>query len=138
MCSNAIYILISCCSRNCWFSMKKCWCQQNLSDVPRDLYIFWIFFGWSITVPSVFIVGYVRPILERVPFWSMGSHDKQVPVPIVLKLSKAYQTKLCLTINLGLYYIKIVKMYSNKVLNIGLIMQWNSMTCCFKNSVHNK
>ena len=38
MCSNAIYICISRFSKICWFSVKKCWCQQNSSGVSQDLY----------------------------------------------------------------------------------------------------
>ena len=45
--------------------MKKCWCQKNSSVVPRNLYIFWIFFRSVITLPSFFIVGYVWQILAR-------------------------------------------------------------------------
>ena len=63
MYQNAIYIRISRYSKICWFPVIKCWCQQNL--VP-------IFFGSPlgkvITVPSFFIGGYVRQILERGTF----------------------------------------------------------------------
>ena len=41
---NAIYICISWYNKIYWFLVKKCWCQQNWGGLPRDLYIFWIFF----------------------------------------------------------------------------------------------
>ena len=44
MYQNAIYICISWYNKICWFTVKKCWCQQNSGGVSRDLYIFWIFF----------------------------------------------------------------------------------------------
>ena len=47
----AIYTCISRYSKICWFPVKNCWCQQNSRDVSRDLYIFWIFFRYSIIVP---------------------------------------------------------------------------------------
>ena len=64
MYQNTIYISISWYSKICWFLVKKSWCQQNSSGVSRDSYIFWIVFGWGITVPN-FIVGYLWQILER-------------------------------------------------------------------------
>ena len=41
---NPIYICISWYSKICWFSVKKCRCQQNSRGVSRDSYILWIFF----------------------------------------------------------------------------------------------
>ena len=38
---------------------------SRTADVSRDLYIFWIFFGYSITVPRFMIEGYVWQILGR-------------------------------------------------------------------------
>ena len=63
MIQNAIYICISWYSKICWFLVKKYWCQQNSRGVSRDSYIFWIFFGWGITVPRFIIVGFVWQIL---------------------------------------------------------------------------
>ena len=62
---NTIYTCISWYTKNCWFSVKKCWCQQNSMGVSRDLCIFWIFFRYGITVPSFINVQYVWQILER-------------------------------------------------------------------------
>ena len=67
-CSNAIYICVSWYSKIYWFSVKKCWCQQNSSDVSRDLYILWIFFGHGMIVQGITIVGCVRHILRRGAF----------------------------------------------------------------------
>ena len=55
------------------FRWKKCWCQQRSSGVSRDLYIFWIFSGQGVTVPSAIIARYVRHTLGRVPFLSPQS-----------------------------------------------------------------
>ena len=38
---NAIVIYLI---KKSYFLVKRCWCQQNSSDVSRDLYIYWIFF----------------------------------------------------------------------------------------------
>ena len=68
MYQNAIYIFISWYNKICWFPVKKCWCQQNLGGVSRDWYIFWIFFRYSVTVPSFIIAGHVWQILGRRAF----------------------------------------------------------------------
>ena len=65
MYQNTIYICISRYSKICWFPVKKCWCQHNSRGLSRDLYIFWILFGWGITVPSFIVVGYVWQVLGR-------------------------------------------------------------------------
>ena len=44
MYQNASYICISWYNKISWFTIKKYWCQQNSGGVPRDSYIFWIFF----------------------------------------------------------------------------------------------
>ena len=76
MCSNAI--CISWYSKICWFLVKK-YCKQNSSGVSRDLYIFWIFYGYCITVSSV-IMGYVWHILGRGAF-SIPPIREQPPPP---------------------------------------------------------
>ena len=53
------------------FRWKKCRFQQNSGGVPRDSYIFLIFFRSGITVPSFIIVGYVLQILERVGLFGL-------------------------------------------------------------------
>ena len=65
MYQNPVFMWISWCSKICWIPVKKCWCQLNPSGVSRDLYIFWIFFRYGITVPSFIIVGFVWRILGR-------------------------------------------------------------------------
>ena len=65
---NGIYICNSWYSKICWFSVKKCWCQQNSRGVSCDSYSFWIFYGQGITVPCFIIVGYVWQILGRETF----------------------------------------------------------------------
>ena len=44
MYQSASYICISRYNKISWFPVKKYWCQQNSGGVPRDSYIFWIFF----------------------------------------------------------------------------------------------
>ena len=44
---------------------EKFWCQQNSTSVSRDLYIFWVFFRWSITFPTFVNVEYFSSILEQ-------------------------------------------------------------------------
>ena len=39
--------------------MKKCWCQQNWSRIPRDSYTFRIFFKKGNFLPRFIIVAYV-------------------------------------------------------------------------------
>ena len=56
-----------------WFRVKKCWCQENLTGVSCDLYIFWIFFRWGITVPSfiiarIFVADFKEEVLFLLPF----------------------------------------------------------------------
>ena len=62
---NAIYAFISWYNKICWFPVKNCWYQRNSRGVSRDSYILWIFFRYSISVPSFIIVGYVWQILRR-------------------------------------------------------------------------
>ena len=57
---NTVYICISWYNKICWFSVKKCWCQQKSEGV--------IFFRSGITVPSFNIVGYVWQILGKGAF----------------------------------------------------------------------
>ena len=74
--------------------MKKYWCQQNSRGVSHDSYIFWIFFGEGINVPSFIIVGYVRQILGRVAFlpphpWAAPKSPSWIgliiPIEVVIK-----------------------------------------------------
>ena len=65
MYQNVIYICISWYNKICKFPVKKSWFQQNSRCVSRNSYIFWIFFGLGIIVPSFIIVGYVWQILGR-------------------------------------------------------------------------
>ena len=67
---NASYICSFWYNKSCWFSVKKCWYQQNLTVVSRNWYIFWIFFMQGINVLSVIIVGYVWQLLWKVRFFS--------------------------------------------------------------------
>ena len=81
MYENGVYICISWYSKICWFWVKRCYCQQNSKGVSRDLFIFWSFFGCSITVPSFIIVGYVWHILEKWDFLPPLSHPLPWAVP---------------------------------------------------------
>ena len=67
---NAIYICIFWYNKSCWFSVKKCWCQQNLRGVLRNLNIFWIFFIQGTAVLSFIIVKYGWQLLWKVRFFA--------------------------------------------------------------------
>ena len=93
MYQNAVYICISWYSKICWFSVKKCWCQQNSQSVSHDSYIFRIFFRQGITVASFIIVGNVWQILGRGAFLapSICEQSRKSPSWIGLK----YVEKIC-------------------------------------------
>ena len=79
MCSNAICIS--------WFSMKKCWYQQN-SGVPLNFYIFWIFFRLDIAVQKCHHCRTLRYILGMRVFLVPPIHEqsrKKTPSSIALK-----------------------------------------------------
>ena len=65
-------------TKNCWFPVKKCWCQQNSRAVSRDLYVFWIFFTSGIAVSSFIIVGYVWQILGICPPPSVSTPKRSI------------------------------------------------------------
>ena len=82
MYKNETYICISWYDKNCWFLMKKCWCQQNSKGVSRDLYVFLILFRYDIAVPIFIIVEYVWQILGKgaiCPLPSVSSPEKSHP-----------------------------------------------------------
>ena len=59
---------------NSWFSVKRCWCQQNSRTMSRDSYILWTFFRSGTTGfrerglfgPSHQWASPKKPILNRI------------------------------------------------------------------------
>ena len=97
---NASYICSFWYNKSCWFSVKKCWYQQNLTVVSRNWYIFWIFFMQGITVLSVIIVGYVWQLLWKVRFFapppvSIREQSGKGPSWRGLKDTRNFQTLQC-------------------------------------------
>ena len=109
MYQNTIYICISRYSKICWFPVKKCWCQHNSRGLSRDLYIFWIFFGWGITAKfhrcRICVTGF-REGRPRSP------HPWAAPKKLILNRVKM---KFYFYIVPRLYICNVIEKLTNKV-----------------------
>ena len=101
MYQNTIYIFISWYSKICWFPLKKCWYQQNSRGVSRDSYIFWIFFGQGITVPSFIIVWYLWQILGREGLFASPHPWAVLKKPILNRVKLCLSQSSCFIATLG-------------------------------------
>ena len=116
-------------------SGEKMLASAELKSVPRDLYVFWIFFRWGTTVTRFFIVGYVwqisyPPIREQPrkgPSWKACSNPEYKFIFCEVSVRAEISTS-----HFSYHYVTRLCEYIDMIRNNWLIIWYDIVICILR------